>query len=112
MPRTLLVLFFCLTLSAPAWAQFETATGVGTVKDSTGAVVPSAKVTLTNVQTGVTAERLTDTNGNYEFFTVRIGTYIVTAEKDGFSIALTDNVQVTVGARQRVDLSRTVGQVS
>ena len=45
-----------------------------------------------------------DANGNYEFFTVRIGTYVVTAEKDGFSIALVDNVQVTVGARQRVDL--------
>ena len=45
-----------------------------------------------------------DANGNYEFFTVRIGTYVITAEKDGFSIALVDNVQVTVGARQRVDL--------
>ena len=112
MSRTLLVLLACLTLSTPAWAQFETATVVGTVKDSTGAVVPAAKVTLTNVQTGVTAERMSDTNGNYEFFTVRIGTYIVTAEKQGFSIALTDNVQVTVGARQRVDLSMAVGQVS
>ena len=71
-----------------------------------------AKVTLTNTQTGVTHETTSDANGNYEFFTVRIGTYVVTAEKAGFSIALVDNVQVTVGARQRVDLSMAVGQLS
>ena len=104
--RSCLWVAFTLTLilARPAWAQFETATVVGSVKDSTGAVVPGAKVTLTNTQTGVTAERTSDANGNFEFFTVRIGAYVVTAEKEGFSIALVDNVQVTVGARQRVDL--------
>ena len=124
MKRVLLALVTLVTLAAPASAlgapkpssgeggQFETATVVGVVKDSTGAVVPDAKVTLTNTQTGVTAERTSDANGNYEFFTVRIGTYVVTAEKAGFSIALVDNVQVTVGARQRVDLSMAVGQLT
>lgn len=97
---------------SPAWAQFETATVVGTVRDASGAVVPDARVTLTNTATGVSAERPTDANGNYEFFTVRIGTYIVTAEKDGFSIAVVDNVQVTVGARQRVDLTMAIGAVT
>ncbi len=58
------------------------------------------------------SERMSDANGNYEFFTVRIGSYVVTAEKDGFSVALVDNVQITVGARQRVDLSMAVGQLS
>ena len=99
-------------LATPALAQFETASIVGTVKDVTGAVVPGAKVTLTNTATGVTAERVSDTNGNYEFFTVRIGSYLITAEKTGFSIALVDNVQATVGARQRVDLSMAVGQLT
>lgn len=112
MRRIPLVLIALLFLAAPASAQFETATVVGTVKDSSGAVVPGAKVTLTNTQTGVASERVTDANGNYEFFTVRIGTYVVTAEKAGFSIALVDNVQVTVGARQRVDLSMAVGQLT
>src|SRR5688572_24497115 len=101
-----------LLLAVPAWAQFETATVVGTVRDSSGAVVPAAKVTLTNTQTGVALERISDANGNYEFFTVRIGAYVVTAEKTGFSIALVDNVQVTVGARQRVDLNMAVGQLT
>ena len=84
MKRAFLVLVTLVTLAAPASAQFETATVVGTVKDATGAVVPDAKVTLTNTSTGVTAERMSDANGNYEFFTVRIGTYVITAEKAGF----------------------------
>ena len=111
MKRLLLVLAL-LVMAAPAWAQFETATVVGTVKDSTGAVVPEAKVTLTNTATGVTVERMSSANGSYEFFTVRIGSYVVTAEKAGFSVALVDNIQVTVGARQRVDLTMAVGQLS
>ncbi|HEX7283166.1 MAG TPA: TonB-dependent receptor [Vicinamibacterales bacterium] len=112
MKRLVLLLLLALSVSTPAWAQFETATVVGTVKDSTGAVVPGAKVTLTNTATGVSLERTSDANGSYEFFTVRIGPYIVTAEKDGFSVAVVDNVQVTVGARQRVDLSMAVGQLT
>jgi hypothetical protein len=109
---SLLSVVLLLVSVAHAFAQFETATVVGTVRDSSGAVVPDAKVTLTNTQTGVTAERQSDANGNYEFFTVRIGTYVVTAEKAGFSVALTENVQVTVGARQRVDLTMAVGQLT
>jgi hypothetical protein len=110
---TRLLVVAALVLSAtPSFAQFETATVVGTVRDSSGAVVPDAKVTLTNRETGVSLERTSDANGNFEFFTVRIGSYVISAEKPGFSIAVVDNVQVTVGARQRVDLSMTVGQLS
>ena len=107
MRRALLLLIVAAFLAAPGKAlarQFETGNVVGTIKDTTGAVVPGAKVTLTNTQTGVTNEKLSDVNGSYEFITVRPGTYVITAEKDGFSIALVDNVQVTVGARQRLRL--------
>jgi hypothetical protein len=112
MKRILFALIALVLAAAPAYAQFETGNVVGTIKDSTGAVVPGAKVTLTNTQTGVTSDKNSDANGLYEFFTVRPGSYVVTAEKEGFSIALVDNVQVTVGARQRVDLSMAVGQLS
>jgi len=112
MKRMLIALLMCVLVSAPAWAQFETGTVVGTIKDSTGAVVPGAKVTLTNTQTGVTNEKTSDANGSYEFFTVRPGAYVITAEKQGFSIALVDNVTVTVGARQRIDLNMAVGALT
>ena len=112
MKRIVFALIATVLLAAPAFAQFETGTVVGTLKDSTGAVVPGAKVTLTNTATGVTNEKTSDANGSYEFFTVRPGAYVITAEKAGFSIALVDNIQVTVGARQRVDLSMAVGQLT
>src|SRR5688500_11899769 len=96
---------------APAFAQFDTATVLGTVRDNTGGVVPGATVSLTNLDTGIAATKVTDENGNFEFQTVRIGRYKITAELTGFSIALADNVQVTVGARQRVDLQLTPGSM-
>jgi Carboxypeptidase regulatory-like domain len=110
---SLLILFFMLGAGIPrAAAQFDTASVVGTVKDSSGATVPEAKVTLTNTQTGVSVVRTTSSDGNYEFVTVRPGVYLVAAEKSGFSIALTDNVQVQVAARLRVDMQMAVGQLT
>ena len=109
----LCVLGILLSLMAvPAYAQFDTGSVVGTIHDASGAVVPGATVTLTSTTTGVTATKTTGSDGNYEFFTVRPGVYLVTAEKSGFSIALVDNVQVQVAARLRVDLQMTVGQLT
>ena len=56
--------------------------------------------------------KTTNAAGLYEFFTVKPGAYVITAEKPGFAIALVDNVQVQVGSRPRVDLTMTIGQVS
>jgi hypothetical protein len=108
---TIGVLFVLLTC-VPAHAQFETASIVGTIRDTSGSVVPAATVTLTNTSTAVEATRTTGADGSYEFFTVKDGIYVITAEKSGFSIALVDNVQVQVGGRLRVDLQLPVGQVS
>ena len=107
-----LALLFLMSSVHRASAQFDTASVVGTVRDSSGAVVPDAKVTLTNTATGVSQTRTTAPDGNYEFVAVRPGDYLVTAEKPGFSIALTDNVQVQVAARMRVDLSMAIGQLT
>ena len=114
--RRLLVFAFaaaCLAGTAlPSFAQFDTATVVGTVRDNTGGVVPGATVTLTNLETGVTTVRVTEANGSFEFMTVRIGRYKVAAELQGFATAVADNIPVNVGARQRVDLALSPGQVN
>src|SRR3989454_2632749 len=101
-----------LLSAASASAQFDTASVVGTVRDSSGAVIPDATVTLTNVETGLSIVKTTGAAGLYEFFTVKPGTYVITAEKPGFALALVDNVQVQVGSRPRVDLTLTIGQVT
>jgi len=103
---------FVLLIAPAAYAQFDTATVVGTVKDNAGLVVPGATVTLSNLDTGITVTRVSDGNGSFEFITVRVGRYKVTAELQGFSTALADNIQVAVGARQRVDLQLTPGNLT
>jgi len=103
----------CLLLAAwPARAQFETAAVIGTVRDSSGAVVADATLTLMSPETGVSVKRVSGPDGTYEFVTVKPGVYVVSAEKAGLTMALVENVQVQVGSRARVDLTMTVGQVA
>src|SRR6187200_706800 len=98
-------------LPASVRAQFDAATVLGTVRDSSGAIVPGATVTLKNVATGITATAVSDENGNYQFLNVRIGTYNARAELQGFSAAEAENFTVTVNARQRVDMTLKVGNL-
>ncbi len=92
-PILLALLCSMLLAAVPAMAQFDSATVLGTVKDDSGGVMPGVTVTLTNLETGIVVVRVTDANGAYEFMTVRPGRYKVTAELEGFSIALADNVE-------------------
>src|SRR5205807_8708045 len=80
-----------LLAAVPASAQFDTASVVGTVRDSSGAVVPDATVTLTHTATGLSSVKTTNAAGLYEFVTVKPGAYVITAEKAGFALALVDN---------------------
>ncbi len=114
--RILLQGVVCLVIflfgSITGYAQFDTATVLGSVNDSTGAVVPKATVTLKNVDTGITQTAQVDENGSFQFNNVKIGIYQISAEAQGFSKAVADNIQVTVNARQRVDLTLRAGEVS
>jgi len=101
-----------LLLATRAFAQFDSGAVVGTVRDSSGAVVPGVTVTLTNTGTSIGVTKTTGADGDFEFFTVKPGVYVVTGERNGFSMALVDNVEVQVAARLRVDLQMAVGQVT
>jgi hypothetical protein len=57
------------------FAQFETASVVGTIRDASGAVIQDAKVTLANTATGV-ADGQSTADGTYEFVTVKSSIYI------------------------------------
>jgi hypothetical protein len=81
MRSVLLCTCFLVLAATPAFAQFDTATVVGTVRDATSGVVSDAKVTLTSVQTGISVVRTTGENGGYEFSAVKPGIYVVTGEK-------------------------------
>ncbi|HUI57185.1 MAG TPA: TonB-dependent receptor [Bryobacteraceae bacterium] len=102
------VLFF----SAPLLAQFESSELLGTVRDPAGLTVPKATVTILHQETGIQTKSVTDENGNYDFFNVKVGRYTVTVEATGFVKFSTPDVDVAVNARQRVDASLQVGAVT
>src|SRR5258708_17789624 len=112
MNRFPLSLALVVLLAAPALSQFEAGSVLGTIRDANDAVVRGARITLTNNETGITAVTTSDDNGNYEFPTVKVGLYKVTAEQPGFSTAVANDIRVNVSSRQRVDLQLAVGQVS
>ena len=111
--RLLPVWLFGLVLLLPstARAQFDAATVLGNVTDEQGAAVPGATVTLTNLATGIVATTVSEASGAYQFLNVRVGTYKIEAEIQGFSKAVVPSVTVTVNARQRVDLTMKVGSI-
>jgi hypothetical protein len=106
------VLFSLSWLAIPAAAQFETADVLGTVRDPSSSAIASASVTLLNEETGTQTKTQTDGSGNFTFPNVRVGRYTVSAEAPGFAKAVAAGIHVDVDARQRVDLTMQVGQVS
>ena len=103
----LVLLWFGVTLAA--WGQFDSATVLGTIKDPSGAAIPSANVQLLNLAKGVTVTRQADSGGNYEFPNVQPGEYKITATSPNFETTTTESFTVNVGARQRVALVLKVG---
>jgi hypothetical protein len=91
------------------FAQFETASVLGYVRDGSGAVVPGANVSLINQETKAEVKGLTNAQGAYEFTDVKIGQYLVIAKANGFNVSTTQPFTVTVNARQRVDIALVVG---
>ncbi len=101
-----------LLASAAVWGQAVTATLVGTVSDSSGAIVVNSKVSATETNTGVSRTSTTNDSGNYSFPNLPPGTYSVMAEQTGFKKAARGGVDVLVNATTRVDLVLTPGQIT
>src|SRR5438105_993784 len=100
-----LVLLFVIPHSASAQA---TATLNGVVRDSSGAVIPQATVTLHNTDTGTDRESLTNDSGLYVFVSVPPGEYVLKVTKDGFTTA-TQAAHVVVNQASTQDFTLRVG---
>jgi hypothetical protein len=100
---------FALLCAVGARAQ-ETGDIVGTVTDSTGAVVPNATVTLTNTLTNVTQTAQTAGDGNYLFTLLQVGTYLVKVSAAGFKTSTAPALPLSSGDRARVDVKLEVGE--
>ena len=83
--RSIVCLAGLLILAAiPVAAQLPTGTILGTVKDSSGASIPGATVTLRNTDTNLTKTAITDQDGSYRFPELAVGHYEMKAEAAGF----------------------------
>ncbi|HWP85212.1 MAG TPA: TonB-dependent receptor, partial [Terriglobia bacterium] len=107
----------CTVVLLAAWftagsAQVTTGTISGTVTDSTGAVLPGARIEILNEGTGAVRVVTTDSRGHYLAPSLAVGTYRVAASLEGFQTEVRTGVVLTVGREAVLDIHLQVGQVS
>ena len=95
-----------------AYGQAVYGSIVGAVTDASGAVVPNAKVTITDVSKNVSFTTTTNAAGNYELTHLIVGTYEVKIEAQGFQTFVQTGVQVNVDASAAVNATLQVGALT
>ena len=108
---SLFSLIFLLAVSA-AFAQVDTGTIAGSVRDSQGAGVATATITFVGIATNVTTKTQTDGSGDYVSPPLRPGDYRVAAEAKGFKTQTRTTITLKVQDRLRMDFDMAVGSVS
>src|SRR5215467_9403961 len=109
LPVLLMILLLSRTF---VWGQLGTSTIRGTITDSSGAAVPGATVTITNLQTNLSRKLTTGSAGGYSFESIPPGDYKVEIEAKGFKKGVVTRVQALVGSIAEVSQSLKVGTVS
>jgi hypothetical protein len=110
---TLTLVFLILMVASAAMAQTGGgATLVGSIKDSTGALIPSAKVTVLNTGTGVRSETTATAEGSYYVPYLNPGSYRITVEASGFKRFVRDGIDLRSGETPRVDITLEVGSLT
>jgi hypothetical protein len=115
MPRTGLIRAvgaLLLVFSGLVYGQAVTGSLLGTVTDSSGGSVANAKVTITQVNTGISRTMQTNDSGNYTFPTLEPGRYRVSVEQAGFRTAVKEGVDLLLNTTVRADLVLQPGAVN
>src|SRR5580658_5331884 len=98
--------------STPAFGQADQGAIDGLVTDSTGAVIPNADVTLTNLDDGLVLKTKSNADGNYFFAPIKTGNYTVSASAANFQTTVEQNVVVHVQDRLNISLALKPGKAS
>src|SRR5262249_6609065 len=94
------------------FGQAVNGTLLGTVTDSSGAVVSGSKITATEISTGLARSTESNASGNYTFANLPPGTYTVVAETTGFKKESHADLRVDVNSTVRADLTLQPGNVT
>ena len=105
-------LFLLVAIAAPIYAQTSSATLRGVVRDTTGAVIPSANVSLKSARTG--AERKVQSNGDgiYVFVSVDPGPYTLTVEASNFKKYVQSELIISPSETKGLDVALQIGQTT
>jgi hypothetical protein len=109
LPVLLLILFVS---STSVWGQFGASTIRGAVTDPSGAVVPNATITITNLQTNLSRTQTTSSNGSFSFELIPPGEYKVEISGKGFRKSVLPSVKALVGNVTEITPTLQVGEVS
>src|SRR6185369_1670948 len=90
----------------------STASLEGQVVDQQRAVVPGARITLTDPAIGIEREAKCDEDGRYQFAALPVGDYIIGASAAGFKKQVVENLRIEIGRRITQDFQLEVGDVS
>lgn len=105
-----LLLLFVLLFSVPSLrAQSTQSTILGTVRDLSSAVIPSAQVVVTNADKGVSTTYATDASGNFQAQDLAPGRYRLVVKKQGFETKLVEDLNLTARQQLRIDVKLAVG---
>src|SRR3989442_6346876 len=100
----LIALGTCLSV-----AQTSTATILGTVKDTTGALIPGASITVKHTETGLTRTAITSETGDYNVPLLPVGAYELTTAMPGFKQDVRRGINLVVGQEAVINLTLEVG---
>jgi hypothetical protein len=95
--------------TSAAFGQSSHGAMAGTVTDPTGAVIPGAKVLVTELATGTKTQTVSTSAGDYRINELPVGSYTVTTTAPGFTTATATGVQVTVNSTSSLNVKLTVG---
>src|SRR5438552_11559488 len=97
------IVILILIAGIHAHAQVSAGAVLGTVSDSSGALIPGVAITVTNEGTNQSRQAITSETGTYRVEPLQAGSYTVTAELSGFRKEIRSKINVDVNARVRMD---------
>jgi Carboxypeptidase regulatory-like domain/TonB dependent receptor len=97
-------------MGSVAQAQFDVGSLVGTIRDQSGAAVAGASITATNTATNIESSATSNGSGDYEIPSLHVGVYTISAKATNYAEAVAQNIAISVGSRQRIDLELKVGE--
>src|SRR3989454_8210184 len=104
-----IVVLIALGTSSLAFSQTATATIVGVVKDTSGALIPGVSITVKHTDTGQTRTAISSDSGSYNMPLLPVGAYEISTTMPGFKQQVRTGVNLVIGQQAVIDLTLEVG---